>query len=316
MSFQNDGQFPVSHESLAGILSRYNVEDFEYSVATSGIENTTCIIEVPGKKFALRVYRLAKKPLAAIEHEIMFMQELQDRGLPIPAVFLNKSKEVITQITLDGKKWEALLMEYMSGAHPKKYEIALLTQMAQAQATMHLMSVELIVPRGLQPELTELVEGEFVRRIDRSKITDGRLIKYIDRIADYTVKLPSELPCGYSHFDFDMGNILVDEQNNLLAILDFDDLQYAPLVICLGYTLWSILYETGNEELVVQYLAKYQKQRPLTKLEKEYLPKIVLFRHYVITALRILNGHVSSEDVEHYENLEKQIGGFDLGRMR
>lgn len=146
-----------------------------------------------------------------------------------------------------------------------------------------------------------------MRYIDKNKLADERLIKYIERIVNYTVKLSMELPCGYSHFDFDMGNVLVDDQNNLSAILDFDDMQYAPLVICLSYTLWSILYETGNDELVAQYLADYQKQRPLTELEKEYLPKIMLFRHYVITALKILNGHTSSENAERYENLETKL---------
>lgn len=64
MSFHNDGQFPVSHKSLAGILSQYGIEDFAYSVATSGIENTTCIIEVSNKQYALRIYRQAKKCIA------------------------------------------------------------------------------------------------------------------------------------------------------------------------------------------------------------------------------------------------------------
>lgn len=40
-----------------------------------------------------------------------------------------------------------------------------------------------------------------------------------------------------------------------------------------------------------------------------------IVKQAVADKLLILNGHVSSEDVEHYENLEKQIGGFDLGRM-
>lgn len=64
--------------------------------------------------------------------------------------------------------------------------------------------------------------------------TTKKPLAVILRITNHIVKLPAALPCGYSHLDFDMGNILVDEQNNLSAILDFDDLQYAPLVICFG----------------------------------------------------------------------------------
>ena len=113
--------------------------------------------------------------------------------------------------------------------------------------------------------------------------------------------------CGYSHFDFDLGNILVDEHDQLSAILDFDDLQYAPLVICLGYTLWSVLYETNDKNALTSYLTEYQKARTLSTLELEYLPKIMLFRHYVITTLKILNGHVAKADVQKYKALEQSL---------
>lgn len=81
MGFHNDGQFPTSDTSLSSILSHYGIEDFSFTVATSGIENTTCIIKTPKQKYALRVYRQAKKPLAAIDCELVFMGKLLHKSL-------------------------------------------------------------------------------------------------------------------------------------------------------------------------------------------------------------------------------------------
>jgi len=313
MSFHNDGQFPTSQESLSTILSNYGIQDFSYSVATSGIENTTCVIETPKRKYALRIYRQAKKPIDAIKHELAFMDMLRRQGLPVPGVYVNQTQQAITQVDMDGKQWEALLMECMSGDHPSSYTTSLLSQMAQAQATMHESGTLINKSHHDLPEPTSLVEGEFVRHIDRNSISNNaRLLKYIERIAKYEVTLDANLPRGFSHFDFDLGNILIDNNGNLSAILDFDDLQYAPFVVCLGYTLWSVLYETGDESIVAQYLAEYQKTRQLGSLEREYLPKIMLFRHYVITALKILNGHIAKDDVQNYEALGSQLIRINL----
>lgn len=308
MSFHNDGQFPVSHEALANILSAYGVTTFSYSIATNGIENTTCLIETSKQKYALRIYRQAKKPLPAIEREIAFMQILRSQGSPIPRVYSNQAEEMVAQVDWDGRSWEVLLMECMPGEHPAAYSTLLLNQMARAQAQMHILGGEFAKSHNSPPSLTELAEGEFAWRINTSQIKDKRLLNYLNRIVNYRVPLDSSLPCGYSHFDLDIGNILVDAHGSLAAILDFDDLQYAPLVVCLGYSLWSILYESKRKDLVEQYLTAYQKIRQFTEKEREYLPKIMLFRHYVITALKILNGHTTDEDVLFYENIEQQLG--------
>lgn len=306
MSFHNGGQFPVSDESLGHVLSNYGIEGFSYRIATRGIENTTCIIEASKQKYALRIYRQAKKSLSAIEHELAFMDMLRKDDLPIPRKYVNQARQSITHCMVDGRQWHALLMEYMPGKHPGHYTQDLLGQMAQVQARIHLTG-ENIDYDGSTSRLTHLVENEFMRHIDKNSITDKQLSAYTERIAQYEIALDPDLPCGYSHFDFDLGNILVDHPNRLSAILDFDDLQYAPLVVCLGYTLWNVLYETGNEDLVDQYVAEYQKTRPLNALEQNYLPKVMLFRHYVITALKILNGRIAKDDIQRYEDLESRL---------
>ncbi|HSW74696.1 MAG TPA: phosphotransferase [Candidatus Saccharimonadales bacterium] len=307
MSFRNDGQFPVSHISLASILSHYSINDFSYSLADGGIENTTCIIQAPEQTYALRIYRQAKKPLAAIKCELLYMSALRSQGLPVPTVYTNQHESAITQAHVNDQNWEALLMEYMLGQHPSGYTSALISQMAQAQAPMHLIGEAFDRPNNVVPHPTKLVESEFVHRVDQDKLDNKKLLDYIERIVKYEVILDKELPLGYSHFDFDSGNILVDSNGHLSAILDFDDLQYSPLVVCLGYTLWSILYETRSENLILRYMAEYQKNRRLCQLEQQFLPKVMLFRHYVITALKVLNGHTAQADVQKYEDVEKQI---------
>lgn len=110
----------------------------------------------------------------------------------------------------------------------------------------------------------------------------------------------------YNHLDFDAeGNVLVKD-NKVSAILDFDDLSYSPCIVCLGYTLWHVLFISNDKHLLEQYITDYIKTRSLAKEEYEILPKILLFRNYVIGMLE-LTVRRREKYIDHIMNLEKEI---------
>jgi hypothetical protein len=72
-----------------------------------------------------------------------------------------------------------------------------------------------------------------------------------------------------------------------------------PLVVCLGYTLWDVLFEKGGSaELVARYLQIYQGVRQLNQSEQDVLLQIILFRHYVITTVQIHFGNFNQNDLD------------------
>jgi Ser/Thr protein kinase RdoA (MazF antagonist) len=120
------------------------------------------------------------------------------------------------------------------------------------------------------------------------------------------------LPKGLSHFDFDIDNILTQNER-VTAILDFGDLECMPVVVCLGYTLWDVLFEEGGSPAAVtRYVQQYQELRHLHQHEKEVLREIILFRHYVITTVQISFGHFSQHDLDKALQQEQEIRAFDL----
>ena len=79
-----------------------------------------------------------------------------------------------------------------------------------------------------------------------------------------------------------------------------------PFVVCLAYTMWHIQSESGSDA-TQQYLADYEAIRQLSDLERKFLKPIMLFRHYMISSLKVLNKHTSPNDIRKYLTTEEQL---------
>src|SRR5438067_557633 len=103
------------------------------------------------------------------------------------------------------------------------------------------------------------------------------LQNFLGRVKAFIVELHDSLPKGLSHFDFDIENILT-KHDGVTAILDFGDMECMPLVVCLGYTLWDVLFEKGGSpEMVTRYVQTYQGVRQLNEVNKRYYERSCSF---------------------------------------
>lgn len=305
MKLEQEKQFKVTKDAVAGILKHYGQQLVTYKAASSGIENTTLIVESNTQKLVVRIYRHNKKPVSEIELEINFMQYLHNQHIKVPTVFSNARNKVITNINRYGKEWHVIAMEYADGDHAQNYSIELIKDMAQCQANMHIASSNYT---GLKnpPKLGNVLkENYFLPLIDTTNLAEPEILDFINRGGRYRVDLSNDLPAGLCHLDYDKDNI-VSSSNQVSAILDFDDLAHAPFVVCLGYTLWHI-WRYAGKQMAGDYLNEYATIRPLSKEEIQLLSPVIAFRHYMISNLKILNGHTSKIDSNNYINLEKEI---------
>lgn len=304
-----ENQLNITQENLSIILKKYEIEDFTFEVFSLGIANTSVKIITSDKIYVLRVYSYGRKPDAEIILESEFQDYLREKGVPIPTIYKNKNNDELSHIEVEGRIWQVVLMEFKKGIILNNYPDDLLVELAQIQAKMHILGMdfaknikkhyrvmremqdtiwptkqEVIVPPGLNPEIKPFMER--ARRMN--------------------VQINPELPHGYNHLDLDFeGNILIEE-NHISAILDFDDLTYSACIICLGYTMWHILFVTGDWDKVYFYLNEYRKGRDLTSLELKTLPEIMLFRNYVLGIIEFAL-HKNYERVEKILGLEKSI---------
>jgi len=305
MKLNPDHQFAPNEANVKSILELYGLALKQLTPATSGIENTTLIITTSTGKFVLRIYRQHSKDLERIEQEINFVDYLNKKGIKVPAIVPNIKNENITEVEIDGVNWQTILMEFVEGSHAMAYTEPLLQDMADAQSRMHLLSTG-FNDNSSESIIRELKESVFIKLIDKSRITEPRLIEFLARAESYQKTLEPKLPAGLCHLDYDRENILADKHGNIKAILDFDDLASAPFVLDLGYTLWEIWY-TNGKETAKRYLTLYEQNRPLSDLEKSFLMPVILFRHYVICSADVVRGQNDESSIDKNLKLEAEM---------
>jgi Ser/Thr protein kinase RdoA (MazF antagonist) len=304
--------FVPSQKNVRAILTRYNLPLTRFLHATHGIENLTLLVWSQRKKYVLRVYPQKKKSDADILLELDFMSHLRNNGLPLPAIISSSDNQPLVVCELDHNKWQSVLMEHAQGAHPEAFTPALLDHMAPLQARMHTLGEQYANTHNMKSGRAALRETSVTDELLKNTAQESSLRTFLERVNAFVVELDDSLPKGLSHFDYDIENILT-KNDRVTAILDFGDMECMPLVVCLGYTLWDVLFEKGGSpELVARYLQNYQEVRQLNQREQEVLREIILFRHYVITTVQIHFGNFSHNDLDKALQQEQDLRNLEL----
>jgi Ser/Thr protein kinase RdoA (MazF antagonist) len=308
MTFRQDNQFPVNFDNVKRLTSSYDLKLLDYDIMQRGIENTSLAVDTYKGNFVLRIYRKSKKTDQEIVREVDFMQYLTSHDLPVPKVERTQDGECFSKIVLSDEVWEwqAILMQFVKGTHPKSYNLPLISDMASKQARMHLLGQKYLMNEKVTNQLTILEEGEFIKLIDLAAISNSDLLGLLQRVKDYRLHLSSSLPLGYSQFDYNSGN-LVTEEDKVIGILDFDDMLYGPLIVCLGYALGYIINNEESVKHIPYYIEEYEKIRKLSPQEKGILSEVTLFKHYVTNCLNVLAGKTTQTDVDKMLYMEKEI---------
>ena len=304
--------FDPSRKSVRAILARYNLPLTRFLHTTHGIENVTLLVWSQRKKYVLRIYPQKKKSDADILLELDFMSHLRKNGLPLPAIVSSSDHQPLVVCELDHQQWQCVLMEYAIGTHPEALPPALLDHMAFLQARMHMLGEQYANTHHMKRGRTALRADNVSYELLKDTAQESSLRDVLERATAFVVELDDSLPKGLSHCDFDIDNVLT-RNNRVTAILDFGDLECLPLVVCLGYTLWDVLFEKGGSPaLVARYLQTYQIVRQLSQKEKAVLRDIILFRHYVITAVQIHFGDFSQDNLDKALQQEQELRDIEL----
>lgn len=303
------GQFEGTHENLAQVLGLYGIFEFAFTFINEGIENSSFRIESEGKKYVLRVYRHGKKSESTILLELRFKNLLRENGIPVPIVYPTKENKELATLLSDGKEWNGILMEFVEGqsitTHPST---ELLAHLARLQAKMHLLGMEFAGSVLKHKESWPNLRDGLAHKIKNPSAHGKDVEAFIERVKEYRYPLSPDLPRGYNHLDLDFDGNVLTEGDCVVGIVDFDDLQYSPVVADLGFTLWNILDDEG-EDAMQSYLKEYEKIRPLNVLEHEMLPHVIFFRNYTIGIVRLVlwDQDTPEADIKDILKLEKEI---------
>lgn len=308
MKLKPENQIDITRESLVAILSAYGISNFAFHPINEGIANSSARIESGGKKYVLRVYAQGKKDDDII-FEIDFQEYLRGHGILIPIIHSNKEGSKLNIVEIGGKRWQTILMDLVDGQSlTLKPSDELIEDLAALQAKMHLLGIEYSKDTDAPKKLWADLHDGLASKVENTTVGGQEVKGLIERIKAYNYPLNPDLPYGYNHLDIDFDGNVLTKDNRVSGIVDFEDLQYSPVIVCLGYSLWNILYNDGLEA-TKHYLRSYEKVRPLTLAEYEALPNVVFFRNYVMVIIQLLlwDKNRPSEDITKLIRLEKEI---------
>ncbi len=282
-----DNQIALDQEVLALVLNTYGITEFSFEPINEGISNSSARIHTDNKKYVLRVYAQGKED-EDILFEISFQDYLRAHDIPTPIIHKNTNGEELTIIEIEGKRWQAILMDLVEGQSiTTKPSYELIGELARIQAKMHLLGIEVATSVDKPKKLwIDLREGH-ASKVENTTVGGQEVRSLIERIKNYSYPLNPNLPYGYNHLDLDFDGNVLTKDGKVSGIVDFEDLQYSPVIACLGFSLWNILDDEGLDAMK-HYLREYEKVRPLTALEYEALPNVVFFRNYVMVVIRLL----------------------------
>jgi len=281
-----ENKFNLTQKAVVSALRKYGITDFTFEPITRGIANTTVHIHAIGQEFVMRLYAQHRKIDQDILFELHFQDYLRENGIPIPRIYPNTNGDKLTVATINGKRWQIILMEFIGGSSKTNHTPKLIKELATLQARMHLLGARFPYQTEKKEKSWIILKDYYAICIQDVSFYFKEAQEFITRAKNFIYPIDQTLPFGYNHLDLDLdGNVIVQD-NRVSGIVDFDDLSYSPLSVCLGYSLWNVLHDENLENMRA-YLKHYENIRPLQKLERLALPQIIIFRNYEIGALRL-----------------------------
>ena len=209
MKLEPTDQIDLSKETLAKILCAYKIQDFTFEPIHEGIANSSARIQSGDTKFVVRVYAQGKKD-EHILFEINFQDYLRNHNIPIPLVHKNTSGNELTIAEMDGKRWQAILMELIEcqsvTAQPS---FELLSELAHLQARMHILGIEFGKDVDKAKNLWVDLRDGHAAKVENTTVGGREVQDLLERIKAYRYSLSPDLPHGYNHLDIDFdGNVL------------------------------------------------------------------------------------------------------------
>ena len=245
--------------------------------------------------YVLRVVPDANQ-IPRLHYEAALLQALHAQGLPFQLPIPLKARNgdsVVPFEQEDGSIALATLCHLLPGRLTDYDEITLsgATNAAEALATLDLALAnlpELPTIDGFQPlpAFGELASWHpnvpdplaAVRQLPIPDDQVRQIHSYLSEVLESVPELYSHLPQQLLHRDYDYGNILVGEQEQITAVLDFEfaSRDIRILELCVPLSWWPHnLWDTGQEwDVLDAFGAAYVKNFPLSEDELRAIPAV------------------------------------------
>jgi Ser/Thr protein kinase RdoA (MazF antagonist) len=255
-----------------------------------------------GDRFVLKVAP-PNTPRDALEVEASALSHLASSSVAalVPRVVPGSDGQVIHEVdTLEGLPYRVRLLTFLEGRPLVELGTRSPRLLSEIGATLATLSAALTDFRHpatrrthewdvmATPDLTPLT-----RHIDDAE-SRRTVASQIDRFASRVLPRRGRLEHGVIHGDANDHNLLVVAEGNrarLAGIIDFSDLSIAPRVADLAISLAYLMLDRDDPLDDARHVIHgYHAVRPLTALERELLPDLVIAR-VCSSLLHAAHGH-------------------------
>ncbi|MGB5245757.1 MAG: phosphotransferase [Woeseia sp.] len=237
-----------------------------------------------GLSWVLKIANVAEDPQFT-DFQIKALQYIveQSRNVPVPAIRRTKGGADSLQIDRNGHLHVVRLVRWLPGKPLDADNLNaglcrnLGVFLAQLGQSLHGFSH----PGGAQTLLWDMRQALALQEV-LPLIADanvrGLLAGCLDDFANCALPVLPQLRAQVIHNDFNPDNILMDagDPNRVAGVIDFGDMQFAPLVIDVAIGA-SYLRNTGGDPLhhIAEFVAGYHGVTPLTLTEIDLLYDLV-----------------------------------------
>jgi homoserine kinase type II len=287
-------------ETQKVINANYGFSARKVSRIKDGMINTSFAVDLGGgNKVLFRVYKNNNKKLSDIKKELTTSTKLIRAGIPVPRVLDNRNGDSVTRFTLLNKEWKAVMFEFLPGRHIEPTDKSLIRQVSMIQGDIHLtlkqndpVAVAAFM-KGLQ-KLIHIERDAAILKLGIKFASMGESIKSISKEMDieFEKSLPKiqKLPHGLCHLDYDSSNILT-YKNKITGVIDFDDMETAPFIADVAFSLWWwTFFNRQKESVMAEYLSGYKLVRAISVEELSFLKIFLRARNLFLLCLLFVNG--------------------------
>ena len=260
---------------------------------------------------------------ADIENQTLFRSFLHAGGIPVPKLYRDRRGRLFTDFRIDDETWLVTVEEWIAGEPPHAVTPSLITLLGSTLARMHLTAASCAVSFGHGTGMSLFSESD---EYDRNA---GRLRSSVERLGlesagsaglfavwglarERLSGLWPGLPRGPVHGDFAEYNVLLDETEDLKAVLDFnragDDVFVNEVVhACLRFPSFG---DEGHDRAnIARFMNAYESVRSLSETERLAIP-------YLIAVIRMFRSREVSQILEAAEKGETEKVLRHLDRLK
>ncbi|MDE0470976.1 MAG: homoserine kinase [Ekhidna sp.] len=283
-------------EEISKVSSLFNVgELFSFKELSGGYANQNFFLKTSSGDYVLR--ECVQQPKALLQYELDLMHILRENDFPTAYPISNGTDEFI--ICLERSTF--MLYEYKTGSEPT---ISVKTAAEMGSAIGFLSTIqnfETLPPK--RNTLDFFFIDQLIRQFEESK---NPIDDVFDFVLVYANKLRSvakqNLPKGLIHGDAFPNNTVFGVNDDLIAIIDFEEACVDNLILDVGMTINGFCFVDNrlDEQLLEAFLSAYTSYRKIDEGEQK-----TLFSFIQVAAFTMLCWHLRFDLVNTPNNTQE-----------